>query len=72
MAFDMKAVLDDFVRFMDRQKRAAESAAAEVRVGCCGAVAEMMDRRSARAWRPRLTAFWRVGGVVEPWLLGLV
>lgn len=32
-AFDLKAVLDDFVRFLDRQKRAAEISAVEVRGG---------------------------------------
>lgn len=31
-AFDLKAVLDDFVRFLDRQKRAEETSAVEVRV----------------------------------------
>lgn len=29
-AFDFKAVLDDFVRFLDRQKRAEENSAVEV------------------------------------------
>lgn len=31
-AFDLKAVLDDFVRFLDRQKRAEETSAVEVSV----------------------------------------
>lgn len=33
-AFDLKAVLDDFVRFLDRQKRAEEISAVEVRKVC--------------------------------------
>lgn len=30
-AFDLKAVLDDFVRFIDRQNRAAEASVTEVK-----------------------------------------